>query len=128
MAAPRRSRLLAEIEQTAARLEGASPALEALAPAVRDAAAHARRATEWMLATPEINDRFAGSTPYLRLWAHTLGAHYLAKGALADPSDARLALAAFHCRQIAPQCAALAAAATEGAGTLYAVPAERLSA
>ncbi len=120
--------LIAEVEETAARLAAAGDALASLAPAVEAAAGHLRAATDWMLAAPELNDRFAGATPYLRLWGHALGAHYLAKAALADASEPRLALARFHCHQIAPQTAALAAAATQGAAPLYAVPAERLGA
>ena len=120
--------LIAEVGETAGRLEAAGGALAALAPPVAAAAGHLRAATDWMLAAPGMNDRFAGATPYLRLWGHGLGAHYLAKAALAEASEPRLALARFHCHQIAPQTAALASAATQGAEPLYAVPAERLSA
>jgi acyl-CoA dehydrogenase len=120
--------LIAEVGDTAGRLQQAGGALGALAPAVEAAAGQLRTATDWMLAAPDVNDRFAGATPYLRLWGHALGAHYLARAALAEASEPRLALARFHCHQIAPQTAALAAAATQGAEPLYAVPAERLSA
>jgi hypothetical protein len=120
--------LIAEVGETAGWLAAAGDPLAGLAPAVEAAAGDLREATEWMLAAPDIHDRFAGATPYLRLWGHALGAHHLAKAALAEPSDARLALARFHACQIAPQTAALAAAATQGAAPLYAVPAERLSA
>ena len=121
-------RLLAEIEETALRLSEATGAPTDLAAPVREAAGHVRTATEWMLAAPDINDRYAGATPYLRLWAHALGAHYLGRAALADPHGVHLALARFHAHQIAPQTAALMAAATQGAAPLYEIPAERLSA
>ena len=121
--------LIAEIEETATRLSTAKDGLADLSATLSSAAEAARTATDWMLSAPEINDRFAGATPYLRLWALALGAHYLAKGALAAPDDqARLALARFFCHQIAPQTAALAAAATQGAEPLYAIDAETLSA
>ncbi len=116
-------RLIGEMEETARRLGDAGDAPGALAPAVDAAAGHVRAATEWMLAAGDMNDRFAGATPYLRLWGHALGAHYLGRAALAEPQGPRLALARFHAFQIAPQAAALAAAATQGAAPLYAVPA-----
>ncbi|HET7409212.1 MAG TPA: acyl-CoA dehydrogenase [Paracoccaceae bacterium] len=121
-------RLLAEIEETARQLSEADGAPADIAPAIRAAAGHVRTATEWMLAAPDINDRYAGATPYLRLWGHALGAHYMGRAALAEPQGARLALARFHAHQIAPQTAGLLAAATQGAAPLYEVPAEELSA
>jgi hypothetical protein len=85
-----------------------------------------------MLAAAEANDRAAGGTPYLRLMALALGAHYLGRGALAargtEDGATRLALAHFFATQIAPQTAALAAAAMQGAAPLYALDAETLTA
>jgi hypothetical protein len=69
------------------------------------------------MAEAELNDRFAGATPYLRAFALTLGGHYLLKAAQADP--ARAPLAAFHAHQMLPQVAALCEAACEGAAPLY---------
>ena len=88
-------------------------------------AAAARRLTEatgWMTAA-EMNDRFAGAVPYLRAFALTLGGHYLLKAAVAeaDEDGPRMALAAFHVRQMLPQVAALCDAACEGAAPLYAL-------
>ena len=100
-----------------------------LGAAVEAAAGCVKTATEWMLSASDMNERFAGATPYLRLWALALGAHYLAKGAMAEPgSETRMALARFFGHQIAPQTAALATAATQGAAPLYALDAETLSA
>jgi len=90
----------------------------------------AKAATEWMIAAGP-NDRAAGSSPYLRLMAYALGAHYLAKGALAaEGADAatRRTLAEFFATQIAPQTSGLAEAATQGAEVLYALDAETLTA
>jgi acyl-CoA dehydrogenase len=90
--------LLAELDDT--------PAARALAAA-----------TDWMLAA-EPNDRFAGAVPYLRAFALTLGGHYLAKAATADPD--RAPLAAFHAQSLLPEVAALCEQACTGAGAAYA--------
>jgi hypothetical protein len=88
-------------------------------------AAAARRlaeATGWM-ASAEMNDRFAGAVPYLRAFALTLGGHNLLKAAAAEGIEdgPRVAMAAFHIRQLLPQAIALCDAACEGAAPLYAV-------
>ncbi|MEM9141281.1 MAG: acyl-CoA dehydrogenase, partial [Pseudomonadota bacterium] len=116
--------LLAEIQTTA----GGADAHPDLSQALRTAAAALTEATDWMLAAPEINDRFAGATPYLKAWGYTLGGHYLLKGAEADPTPERLALARFYLHQILPRATAEAAAAMQGAAPLYALDAEALSA
>ena len=116
--------LLAEIAGTVE----AAGAHEDMAKAL--GAAHSKLAgvTRWMLDAPDMNDRFAGATPYLKAWGQTLGAHYLLKGALEDPSEERLAMARFYLHQILPQMHAHAQAATAGAAPLYALDAEKLSA
>lgn len=85
---------------------------------VKTAAKDMRGATDWMLDASDLNERFAGATPYLRAWALLLGAHHLARAAAIDESWAPLA--AFQVRQLAPQISALLAAATAGAAPLYA--------
>ena len=75
--------------------------------AVKRARDDVGEATEWMLRVNDINDRFAGSAPYLRAWAIMLGAHYLNLAAEIDP--ARAPLADFYMAHIAPQIAALTA-------------------
>ena len=85
------------------------------------AAAQELAATTGWMAAAEMNDRFAGASPYLRAFALTLGGHYLLKAAAAEAEEGpRHALAAFHIRQLLPQVAALCAAAREGAAPLYA--------
>jgi len=116
--------LLAEIRDTANR----ATAHPDLSQALRSAAEAMSDATDWMLAAPEMNERFAGATPYLRAWGQTLGAHYLLKAALADPSDKRLALARFHIHQALPHAHAHARAATAGAAPLYAIDADTITA
>ncbi|MEL7463458.1 MAG: acyl-CoA dehydrogenase [Pseudomonadota bacterium] len=95
------------------------------ADAVRAAREEVAEATEWMLRVNDINDRFAGSVPYLRAWATLLGAHYLNKAAEIDPN--RAGLADFYMAHIAPQITALVSAATSGSTPLYALDAERLA-
>ena len=119
--------LLAEVATTAVACADAGPVFREIGAGVAQAAEIARATTDWMRDCDEMNDRFAGSVPYLRLFALTLGAHYLAKGALAAPDDTgRVALARFFATQIAPQTVGLAAAATQGAAPLYAMDAETL--
>jgi alkylation response protein AidB-like acyl-CoA dehydrogenase len=124
--------MVAEITATGAELAMAGTEFSAIAEGVVAAAEAATTATDWMLAAPEHNDRAAGGTPYLRLMALALGAHYLGRGALAArgtaDADTRLALARFFATQIAPQTAALAGAATQGAAPLYALDEETLTA
>jgi acyl-CoA dehydrogenase len=124
--------MVAEIAATGTELAEAGAEFADIAEGVVAAAETAMSATEWMLAAPDPNDRAAGGTPYLRLMALALGAHYLGRGALAARGGAeaatRLALARFFTTQIAPQTAALAKAATQGAEPLYALDAETLTA
>jgi len=124
--------MIAEITATGAALAGAGAEFAAIAEGIVAAAEVANSATDWMLAAPEANDRAAGATPYLRLMALALGAHYLGRGALMARGTAgagkRLALAHFFATQIAPQAGALAQAATQGAAPLYALDAEALTA
>ena len=124
--------MVAEIAATGAELAQAGGAFGNIAESILAAAEAARDATEWMLAAPEQNDRAAGGSPYLRLFALALGAHYLGRGALAakdQPDGAtRTALAEFYATQIAPETRALAAAAMQGSAPLYALNAEALTA
>jgi len=123
--------MVAEITATGAELAGAGANFAATAEGIVAAAEAAQGATGWMLAAPEANDRAAGATPYLRLMALALGAHYLGRGALVARGTAgaetRLALAHFFATQIAPQAGALAQAATQGAAPLYALDTEALT-
>jgi len=114
--------LLAEIADTAGRAGGdPGAALEA-------ARLRLSEATDWMLAAADLNDRMAGSTPYLRAWGLVLGGHYLVRGMLAESSNERTALANFHVHQIMLRMHAECTAATEGAAPLYALDAETLTA
>jgi acyl-CoA dehydrogenase len=105
--------LLAEVAQTAS--QGGTPGDLLAASAER-----LTQATEWMAAA-QMNDRFAGASPYLRAFALVLGGHYLLMAAMAAPDDSdRAALAAFHIRQLMNAVPGLCDAACEGAAPLYA--------
>ncbi len=124
--------LIAEIAETGAELAAAGGDFAPIADAVAEAVGAAHGATGWMVEARDQNDRNAGGTPYLRLMALALGAHYLGRAALSarrgPDAAARVALARFFSTQIAPETAALARAAIQGAAPLYALDAETLSA
>ncbi len=102
-----------------------------------------QEATEWIHAHAEdVNDVFAGATPYLRLFATVLGGWQLAKGAAAahrllDEEDtssfgeefleAKLVTAHFYATQILPQVRGLLPAVTAGASDLYALTPAQLA-
>ncbi|MEO0912115.1 MAG: acyl-CoA dehydrogenase [Pseudomonadota bacterium] len=113
--------LLAEVAETVA----AAPA--EVGPGLREAHAAVEETLAWMLEADGLNDRFAGSAPFLRAFGLTLGGHYLMKGALADGGAARMALARFMIRQLLPQVPGLCQTAREGADDLYALDAEALA-
>ncbi len=116
--------LLDEVRDTVAAGEAAHPEL---GDDLRRAHEAVSDATKGLLEAAEMNDRFAGSVPYLRAFGLTLGGHYLLKGALADGNADRLALARFALRQLLPEVPALCRVAVEGAGDLYALDADALA-
>ncbi|MEM6934308.1 MAG: acyl-CoA dehydrogenase, partial [Pseudomonadota bacterium] len=75
--------LFSEIGETVSACFSAGGELGAVGRALDRALNAAVDVTDKLLEAPEINDRFAGAAPYLRMMALTLGTHYLAKGALA---------------------------------------------
>ena len=115
-------RLLQEMQDAA---EAARTTLPDLAGEVWAAAESLREATEWLVAQA-MNDRFAGSVPYLRAFARVLGGHLHLRAALADP--ARLALARVAIRRLMPEYAGLLVQVREGAAGLYALSPEDLAA
>ncbi len=89
------------------------------------AVAEMRKALDWMTGA-ELNDRFAGATPFLRAFALTLGGGYLLKAGQTDA--ARMPLARFHITQLMQQVAPLCRMACAGAADLYAMDAAALGA
>ena len=108
-------RLLDEVQAGA---EAARLTLPDLAGDVWTAAESLRETTEWMVAQ-NMEDRFAGSVPYLRAFARVLGGHLHLRAALADA--ARLPLARVAIRRLMPEHIGLLAQAREGADGLFAV-------
>ena len=118
-------RLLQEVEEDA---RAAREALPDLAEQVWEAAETLREHTEWMIGQ-DMQDRFAGSVPYLKAFTRVLGAHYHLRAAFAEGAGSRHAkLAAVYIRRLLPQFAAALAEAREGAAGLYALSVEDLSA
>src|SRR5690606_23453556 len=60
----------------------------------------------------------AGATPYLRLFALAAGGAYLVRGALADCSPSRVALARFFAENLIQETSALKSRVIEGAESL----------
>ncbi len=115
-------RLLQEVQDGA---EAARATLPDLAGDVWSAAEALRETTEWLVAQ-DMNDRFAGSVPYLRAFARILGGHLHLRAAMADA--ARLALARVAIRRLMPEYTGLLAQAREGAVGLYALTPDDLAA
>ncbi len=118
------SNLLDEIEDQA---EKARATLPELAGPVWEATESLREATEWLVAQPDMNNRFAGAVAYLKAFARVLGGHYHLSAALADPDDPRAKLARYYINALLPEHTGLLAQAQNGADDLYALNAEELA-
>ncbi len=119
-------RLLDEIEADA---EAARGELPELAASVWNSAETLREATEWMLAQDDLNDRFAGSVPYLRAFARVLGGHYHLKSAIAEGGNGvRSRLAEFYISRLLPEHIALLIHVRQGARALYSISPDDLAA
>jgi 3-(methylthio)propanoyl-CoA dehydrogenase len=116
--------LLAEI----ARDAGAEPALETLARDCRDVA-------EWMLGDAGLDDRLAGSMPFLTMCATAVAAWQLHRQALAAGESGapqgiartKPVVARYFLDHLVPEAAGLKAAATGGAAVFYELNAETLA-
>ncbi|WP_163848966.1 acyl-CoA dehydrogenase [Pseudooceanicola aestuarii] len=119
--------LLDEIETCA---EQARDRMPELGEPVWQATETLREATEWMVAQGDLNDRFAGSMPYLMGFARVLGGYYHLKAAMAEAETdgPRTRLARFYIKRLLPQHQSYLAEAVEGAADLYALSVEELSA
>lgn len=119
-------RLLDEIETSA---EGARARHPNLAEAVWQATENLREATEWMVAQSDLNNRFAGSVPYLRAFARVLGGHFHLTAAMAEEGDGkRTKLARFYIFRLMGEVTGLLAHATAGSEDLYALSDQDLGA
>ncbi|MDQ2092397.1 acyl-CoA dehydrogenase [Marimonas arenosa] len=111
--------VLDEVSRQAEAARGAHPVM---AEVVWDAAESLREATEWMVTQSDMNDRFAGSVPFLMGFGRVLGAHYHLKAACAEDGEGpRTRLARFYVKRLLPEHAGLLTHATQGAVDLYAL-------
>ena len=102
-----------------AELDGAVDALER-------ALAAARTATDWMLATSNVDDRLAGATPFLRLMAMVAAGDLMVQSAVAviahgveaDASYDPSITARFFCEQLLPSATALVPSICAGVAAL----------
>lgn len=118
--------LIDEIETHA---EAARASLPDLAEPVWQATETLREATEWMVSQSDLNERFAGSVPFLRGFARVLGAHCHLAAAMAEGGNGpRARLARFYILRLLPEYGAYLAHATAGATDLYALTPEDFAA
>ena len=117
-------RLIDEVQEQA---EAAKSSRPELAEEVWNAAETLRETSEWLAAQP-MNDRFAGSVPYLRAFALVLGGSYHLRAACAGHDAGRDALATFFILRMMPEYASQLIHARQGAAGLYAVSVEDLAA
>lgn len=111
--------LIDEIESFAEEARATRPRM---AESVWQASETLREATEWMVGQGDLNERFAGSVPYLNGFARILGAHYHLKAACAEGENGpRTKLARFYINRLLPEHSGLLAHAMQGAEDLYAM-------
>lgn len=117
------------IEEMHTVAEAARGQYDALAEPLWQAVETLREATEWMVGQSDLNERFAGSVPYLMGFARVLGGYFHLKAALAEDGEGpRSRLAGFYISRLLPEHVGLLAHATVGAEGLYAMSVEDLSA
>ncbi len=128
-------KLIAEMDELAHNMSGDNEDLCVISRQLGVAVTALKEATDWMYsnAPNDPNAAPAGATPYLRMFATTVGGYLLAKSAkkaqelkaAGDPDvkfmDAKVVTAKFFATQILPQVAALLGPVTEGADLLYAI-------
>ncbi|GFE64838.1 acyl-CoA dehydrogenase [Litoreibacter roseus] len=116
------------IDEIEAYAEGVKSSHPDLAEPVFNAAETLRETTEWLV-EQDLNDRFAGAVPYLRLFARVLGGYYHLCAARADgEGSARWKLANVYLHRLLPEHVGLAAHVRRGAADLYELTDEDLAA
>ncbi|SFK84432.1 acyl-CoA dehydrogenase [Shimia haliotis] len=118
--------ILDEIEDCAEKVR---ESMSELAEPLWQATETLREATEWMVAQSDMNERFAGSVPFLIGFARVLGGYFHLKAAIAEGGEgARSKLAAFYINRLLPEHSGLLEQAMQGAAGIYALSAEDLGA
>lgn len=118
--------ILDEIEDCAEKVR---ESMSELAEPLWQATETLREATEWMVAQGDMNERFAGSVPFLMGFARVLGGYFHLKAAIAEGGEgARSKLAAFYIKRLLPEHSGLLEQAMQGAAGIYALSAEDLGA
>lgn len=118
--------IIEEIETFAEEARATRPNM---AEMVWQASETLREATEWMVGQGDLNERFAGSVPFLAGFARVLGAHYHLKAACAEEGEGpRTKLARFYIKRLLPEHSGHLAHATQGAAELYDLSIDDLSA
>ncbi|MCI5110355.1 MAG: acyl-CoA dehydrogenase [Marivita sp.] len=118
-------RMLDEVEADA---EAARASHGDLAEAVWQASESLREAVEWLVAQDDMDQRTAGSVPFLRAFARLLGAHFHLRAAMADPDGPRAVLARFYIERLLPEHVGLLTHAQAGMSGLYAMNLDDLAA
>jgi len=114
------------IDDVVAQAEACKAAAPSAATALFNAVETLRETTEWLVAQ-DMTDRFAGSVPYLRLFARVLGAHFhLCAGHVDGPDSRRAKLARVYIQRLLPEYHGLAEHVRAGADDLYALSVEDL--
>ncbi|KIC37964.1 acyl-CoA dehydrogenase [Leisingera sp. ANG-M7] len=116
--------LIDEIEEQAERARATHPNM---AESVWQACESLREATEWLVSQQDMQDRFAGSVPYLRAFARVLGGHFHLAAAMADQGGPREKLARFYITRMLPEHSALLAHAQAGAEGTFALSLDELA-
>ncbi len=101
----------------ASNRQGLGATADRLADALDDLTG-ATRFLQQAISDGRTEDALAGATPYLKLFGLALGGALLAKGALADEGESRVALCRFFAENLIGEAAALRARVTGGAESL----------
>ena len=78
------------------------------------------KTTNWLLKSNNLNDRYAGASPYLNAFGYVLGAHYLLKSAVVSDDKNKHALSEYYLKQILPRASPLLNCSVLGSNLLYA--------
>ncbi len=131
--------LIAEMKSIDDALEEAGSRFDGIRTNLKSAVDALEQATGWLAVNgmQDPNQALAGATPYLRMFGSTLGAYYLARGALAASQmldegaenkeflEAKIVTARFYAEQLLPPDAALLSAVTAGKETILALEPEQ---